>query len=251
MTDFTGQVAIVTGAASGLGRATAELFAQAGATLLLADVDEERGREAAADIGAAFRRTDVGASVEVDALVAETVARFGRLDIMVNNAGICPVRPMLDTDDATYRRIVAVNMDGVFYGIRAAGRVMKGQGSGSIVSTASTGGILLTENMVPYCATKAAVISLTKGAAVELAPHGIRVNCVCPGAMRTGMAAGLEGAERDWFEALSPLGRSADPREMAEAILFLASPAASYVSGHALVVDGATTAGKRAGRRSD
>ncbi|OCC23278.1 hypothetical protein MB02_11580 [Croceicoccus estronivorus] len=241
-----GRIAIVTGGASGLGRATASLLADEGAKVTIADLDEEGGRGVADMVGGTFRRTNVAYSADVDALVAETSATHGMLHIMINNAGICPQSPLVEIDDPTFRQVMGVNFDGVFFGTRAAARVMRNQGCGTIVNTASAGAFMPTENMSVYAAAKSAVVTLTRVAAIELAPLGIRVNAVCPGPMRTGMAAGLTGAARAAFENLSPLGRAADPIEMAQGILFLISDEASYINGHALQVDGGSIAGKRA-----
>jgi len=244
-----GRVAIVTGGASGLGRATARLLARRGARLVVADVDEAGGRAVAQEIGATFRATDVGQSADVEGLIADTLAAHGALHIMVNNAGICPQQPLSETGDVLFRRIMAVNYDAVFFGIRAAAAAMTEQGGGTIVNTASAGAIMPTQNMGVYAAAKAAVITLTRVAAIELAPLGIRVNAICPGPMRTGMAAGLSGSARDAFEALSPLGRAADPMEVAQALAFLVSDEASYITGQALQVDGGSIAGKFAPQR--
>lgn len=242
-----GRVVIITGAASGLGEASARLFAQHGARLVLADVNETAGKKVAADIDAVFIATDVGDSAAVDHLVAETCRRYGRLDVMFNNAGICPIMPLLDTDDDAYHRMVKVNFDGVFYGIRAAGRVMKVQRSGAIITTASTGGMVASPSMIAYSASKSAAIALGKGAALELAPYGVRVNSLCPGAMFTGMTAGISEEQRAWVNNVSPMGWAAQPIEMAKGALYLASDDAAYVSGIELVVDGASIAGFRYG----
>ena len=174
------KIVIITGASSGLGRATAELMTAEGARVVMADISQEAGEAAAQEIGADFVRTDVGNPVEVDALVSGTVARYGRLDVMCNNAGVHAAGPLLDTTNDDFERVVAVNFAGIFYGTRAAGRVMAEQGSGVIVNTASNGGYLPTEGMAVYCGTKAAVVAMSKACALELAPKGVRVTTISP-----------------------------------------------------------------------
>lgn len=239
------KVVIVTGASSGLGRATAELMIAEGARVVIADVNQVAGEAVASATGAEFVRTDVGNPVEVDALVAGTVARFGRLDVMCNNAGVIATTPVLETTDDEYNRMVAVNFGGVFYGTRAAARVMAEQGSGVIVNTASNGGCSPSEGMAVYCGTKAAVVALSKACAIELASQGVRVNTISPGTMLTGMVPDVEGVV-EILDKLQPIGYAANPSQMAEGVLFLASDEANYVTGHDLVVDGGATAGRRA-----
>lgn len=241
---LSGRVAIVTGASSGLGEATARLFSEAGASVVIADIRKEAGEEAAHRIGADFIETDVSDPAQVDRLVAHAGDRHGRLDILFNNAGYVSSALLVNTEDEAYHRIIGINLNGVFYGMRAAARVMVKQGSGAIINTASNGGSSPTAHLGPYSASKAAVIALTKAAAIELAPHGIRVNSLSPGTMLTGMTAGLSEEQLKGLEALQPIGRAADPVEMARTALFLASDAASYVTGHDLIVDGGATAGR-------
>jgi NAD(P)-dependent dehydrogenase (short-subunit alcohol dehydrogenase family) len=241
-----GCVVIITGAASGLGEASSRLFAEHGARLVMADINAERGHAIAQEIGARFVETDVSQSAAVDRLVSDTVEREGQLDVMFNNAGVAtPSDLLVDTDDKTFNLVSQVNFAGMFYGIRAAGRIMREQRRGVIISTASTGGIVVSRGITAYCATKAAVIALTKGCALELAPFGVRVNALCPGAMFTGMTAGISEEQRRWINNISPMGWAAQPIEMAKGALYLASDDAAYVSGHELVVDGASIAGFR------
>lgn len=239
------KIVIVTGGSSGLGRATAESMIAEGARVVIADIDLEVGKSVASTIGAEFRRTDVANSSEVDALVADTVARFGRLDVMCNNAGVIATTPVLDTTDESYERMVAVNFGGVFYGTRAAGRVMVEQGFGVIVNTASNGGRSPSEGMAVYSGTKAAVVAMSKAAAIEFASKGVRVNTISPGTMITGMVPDVEGIV-EMLDKLQPIGYAANPAQMAAGVLFLASGEADYVTGHDLVVDGGATAGRRA-----
>lgn len=237
------KIVIITGASSGLGRATAELMTAEGARVVMADISQEAGEAAAQEIGADFVRTDVGNPAEVDALVSGTVTRYGRLDVMCNNAGVHAAGPLLDTTNDDFERVVAVNLGGIFYGTRAAGRVMAEQGSGVIVNTASNGGYLPTEGMAVYCGTKAAVVAMSKACALELAPKGVRVNTISPGTMLSGMVPDVEGIV-DVLDKLQPIGYAAKPSQMATGILYLASDDANYVTGHDLIVDGGATAGR-------
>lgn len=237
------KIVIVTGASSGLGRATAELMTAEGARVVMADISQEAGEAAAREIGADFVRTDVGDPAEVDSLVSGTVARYGRLDVMCNNAGVHAAGPLLDTTNDDFERVVAVNFGGIFYGTRAAGRVMAEQGSGVIVNTASNGGFLPTEGMAVYCGTKAAVVAMSKACALELAPKGVRVNTISPGTMLSGMVPDVEGIV-DVLDKLQPVGYAAHPAQMATGLLYLASDDANYVTGHDLIVDGGATAGR-------
>lgn len=237
------KIVIITGASSGLGRATAELMTAEGARVVMADISQEAGEAAAQEIGADFVRTDVGNPAEVDALVSGTVARYGRLDVMCNNAGVHAAGTLLDTTNDDFERVVAVNFAGIFYGTRAAGRVMAEQGSGAIVNTASNGGYLPTEGMAVYCGTKAAVVAMSKACALELAPKGVRVNTISPGTMLSGMVPDVEGIV-DVLDKLQPVGYAANPSQMATGILYLASDDANYVTGHDLIVDGGATAGR-------
>lgn len=237
------KIVIITGASSGLGRATAELMVAEGARVVMADISQEAGDAAAQAIGAEFVRTDVGNPEEVEALVSGTVARHGRLDVMCNNAGVHTAGPLLDTTNDDFERVVSVNFGGIFYGTRAAGRVMVEQGSGVIVNTASNGGYLPTEGMAVYCGTKAAVVAMSKACALELAPNGVRVNTISPGTMLSGMVPDVEGIV-DVLDKLQPVGYAAKPSQMATGILYLASDDANYVTGHDLIVDGGATAGR-------
>ncbi|GAB2466958.1 SDR family NAD(P)-dependent oxidoreductase [Streptomyces incanus] len=239
------KIVIVTGGSSGLGRAIAELMTAEGARVVIADINQEQGETVAKEIGVEFVRTDVSNPTEVDALVSGTVARHGRLDVMCNNAGFIGMSPLVETTDESYSRMVDVNFGGIFYGTRAAGRVMVGQGSGVIVNTASNGGSSPSEGMAIYSGTKAAVIAMSKAAAIELAPLGVRVNTISPGTMLSGMVPDVPGIV-EMLDKLQPIGYAANPSQMATGVLYLASDEANYVTGHDLVVDGAATAGRRA-----
>jgi NAD(P)-dependent dehydrogenase (short-subunit alcohol dehydrogenase family) len=241
-----GQVAVVTGAAQGIGRAAAELLAASGARVVLADRDEAGAREAAGSIARGAARSaalDVADEAAVDALMAEVAAREGRLDILVNNAGIAIRKPSLEVELADWDKVVAVNMTGVFLCARAAARQMIAGGrGGAIVNTASIMGLSgggLYPN-ISYQTTKGAVVNMTRALAVEWAREGIRVNAIAPTYVRTGfIAALLEQPDLvAEIERMTPMRRLADADEIAAAILFLASPAASMITGHTLAVDG-------------
>jgi NAD(P)-dependent dehydrogenase (short-subunit alcohol dehydrogenase family) len=237
-----GRVAIITGAAAGIGEATAALFASAGAHVVLTDRDGP-GVEAAHAIGpaASARELDVSDETQVEAAFREIAAAHGRLDILINNAGIAIRRPALDLLVEDWNKVVAVNMTGLFLCARAAARHM-GREGGAVVNTASIMGLSgggLYPN-ISYQTTKGAVVNMTRALAVEWAPMGTRVNAVAPTYVRTNFIAALT-AQPDLvaaIERLTPLGRLAEPDEIATAMLFLASPAASMITGHILPVDG-------------
>jgi NAD(P)-dependent dehydrogenase (short-subunit alcohol dehydrogenase family) len=242
-----GKAAVVTGGASGLGRATATALARAGVQVLVADVDEEMGAETVAiveDAGSAglFVATDVTRPEAVEAMVAACVAAFGSLDFAVNNAGTTGKGGFVaDYDLDDWHRTVAINLDGVFYALRAELPVMVGQGKGSIVNVASGAGLVGFAGLPAYVASKHGVVGLTRAAAIEYAKQGVRVNCVCPGSTRTPMLEGFMGDDpriEKMMVAGVPLGRLGRPEEIAEAIVWLLSDAASFVIGHALAVDG-------------
>ena len=241
---FDGKVVVVTGGASGLGRATAELFAAEGARVYIGDVSAIEGVEVARQIGAEFIETDVSDRSQVERLIGTAHEQNGKLDVVFNNAGIIVSKPLVATEDSDLDRLVGINFNGVFYGTRAASRIMSEQGGGSIVNTASTGGIVTTVGMSVYCALKAAVIGLTKVAAMEMAAAGVRVNSISPGTMLTGMTKGMTPDALKALDAIQPIGRAARPEEMARGVLYLASDDASYVTGHDLVVDGGSVAGR-------
>ena len=252
-----GKVAVITGAASGIGRASAELFLAEGAKVLAADLNEERGRALAeAHPGnVLFRRTDVTQEAEIEAMIALAAQQFGRIDCLFNNAGFSGKVSGIETLDLSdFDRVIAVLLRAVLAGFKHVTPVMKAQGGGVILSTASIAGLEGGIGPYPYSAAKAAVIQITRSAALELAPFSIRVNCICPGAIATpifGAAAGLsqDSAERlvprleASFKDAQPLPRAGLAEDIAEAALYLAAESGRFVSGHALVVDGALTAG--------
>jgi len=242
-----GKVALVTGAARGIGEAIARRFAAAGALVVAADIDAAGVGELAAELGAAGgaaegQALDVRSDGAVRALVEQVVSRHGRIDVLVNCAGIIPVIPVEAISDADWDEVIAVNVKGTFFATRAVMAVMENQGAGRIINIASNAGKLGSVIAgVHYAASKAAVISLTKSFARRLAPLGIRVNAVSPGPVRTPAVDGLSAEDADRLRANVPVGRIAAPDEIAAAVLFLASDRADFVSGEILDVDGGIT----------
>lgn len=244
-----GKVAIITGAASGIGRATAILFAREGAAVAIADLNDVTGREVALEIQAAggrafFECADVSAAADCRRIVERTRAEFGALHVLFNNAGIIRRASVLETSESDWDRVMAVNVKSIFLVSKAAIPLMLESGGGSIVNTASGWGIRAGERAAVYCASKGAVVLLTKAMALDHGPQKIRVNCVCPGDTDTAMLrseAQQLGAPEKLFlaeAARRPLGRVGKPEEIAEAVLYLASDASAFVTGTALVVDG-------------
>jgi len=241
MFSIDGKVAVITGAASGIGLATARRFAAAGAWVVLADVNE--ASHIAAQIGADFVRTDVSREEEVEALMQRAAKSLGRIDVVINNAGFGTTPNLLVSAPATdFERSFQVNTMGVVFGIKHA--VPHMTNGGSIVNTASVAGVQGAVSYSAYSASKAAIINITQTAALELAPLAIRVNCVCPGTVNTPMAY-KEGVEAELAIAhkIMPLGRLCEPEEVAALFHFLASDDAAFISGQAICIDGAMTAG--------
>ena len=241
-----GKVALVTGAAQGIGFACARAFAAEGARVVLADVNEERGREAATGLGAAFVRCDVSRKAEVSAAVEKAVREFGRLDLLVANAGIVHAADFLDLEEADFDRVLAVNLKSMFLFSQAVARRMIDQqwphgSGGAIVSMSSVNAVLAIPNQIPYVVSKGGVNQLTKVTAIALASHGIRVNAIGPGTILTEMAkvAVLQNEEaRRKILSRSPLGRCGEPEEIAAVAAFLASDDASYITGQTIYPDG-------------
>ncbi len=249
--DFSGQVALVTGAASGMGFATAKAFAESGAAVVLADIDEKAlhvATNAIASSGSTVvgMRCDVADEADVAALVDRTVTTFGRLDMAYNNAGIqVPPSDAADEPGEHFDRVNAVNLRGVWTCMKHELRQMRAQGSGAIVNCSSLGGLVGLPSRAAYHASKHGVIGLTKSAAMEYAPRGVRINAVCPGCIDTPMSADLIENQADAMKEImrdQPIARLGRADEIAAAVLWLCSPAASFVLGVALPVDGGFTA---------
>lgn len=248
--DLTGQVALVTGAARGLGRAISLALAHAGADVALGLRDASAGSDLAAEIEAMGRRAlalqmDVTHLDQISRAVDETVARLGRLDIMVNNAGLGPENPAEDVREEDFDLTMAVNVKGAFFASQAAGRVMIRQGYGRIINLSSQAGFVALPTESIYCMSKAAVSHLTKCLAVEWGRHNITVNAVAPTFIATpGTEAALAdpGFRADVLERIAGLHRVGEPMDVAGAVVFLASPAASLITGDTILVDGGWTA---------
>ena len=246
-----GKVVIVTGAASGIGRAAAEALAREGARVMLSDLSEGEGKEVAAAIRSEggetlFRTADVTDESQVEALVDETVKAFGRLDGALNNAGITgAVGPLHEIDLVDFERTLATNLTSVFLCMKHELRVMREQGSGSIVNTSSGAGVIATPTLSAYTASKHGILGLTKTAAVENAAAGVRVNAILPGSIDTPMlrrVTDLDPGVAAMVRASQPGGRLGAAEEVAESVVWLMSDRASFVSGASLAVDGAAVA---------
>ena len=240
------RVAVVTGSASGLGLATIERFVTDGYKAVITDINEQLGQEQAARLSlhgasVAFRRMDVTSEADVDAGIQAIADDFGSVDAFVNNAGIASHGPIETLEFSDWRRVLDINLDGAFLGLRAAGRVMLRQGSGSIVNIASIAWERGAAGRAPYVVAKAGLVGLTRTAAVEWSSRGVRVNAVAPGYIDTPLLRGgyERGAinERDVLARI-PAGRVAQASEIAEVVVFLCSPVATYITGQTIAVDG-------------
>jgi NAD(P)-dependent dehydrogenase (short-subunit alcohol dehydrogenase family) len=245
------KVAVITGAGSGIGRATALLFAQEGAKVVVADYSVEGGEETVRQVKekggeAIFIKTDVSQAADTQRMVKTAIDKYGRLDILYNNAGIeGTLVPTESVSEVDWDRVLSVNLKGVFLGSKYAIPQMLKQGGGVIISTASIAGLVAVTDMPAYCASKGGVVLLTKAMALEYAKKNIRVNCICPGAIRTPMfdrLTGLQSEAEKLFCEGEPIGRCGQPEEVAQAALYLASDQSSFVTGTALIVDGGWTA---------
>lgn len=253
-----GKVAIITGGASGIGEASVRLFAAEGSRVLIADVQDERGQRLVGELGArvAYAHTDVMDEAQIEAAVHQAIRRWGRLDVLFNNAGAGGVTGSIEAISGDgFDRTMALLVRAVLFGMKHAAPIMRRQRAGSIVSTASIAGLRGGWGPHVYSAAKAAVIQLTRSIAMELAADGVRVNCVCPGAIATpifGTSLGLSPEEADRAASLvkgtlapvHPIGRAGLPEDIAHAALWLAGDESTFVTGQAIVVDGGITAGR-------
>ncbi len=256
-----GKVAIITGSASGMGRATAIRFAGEGAAVVIADLNVEGGEAAVRDCKenggrAVFQKADVSAESEIKALVARAIKEFGRLDVMYNNAGVGgAVGPLENISVEDWDKSQAVLLRSVFLGIKHSVPEMRKQGGGSIISTASVAGLRGFAGLHAYCAAKAGVVNLTRSASLEFAKDKIRINCICPGGINTpilhrNQPGGREALE-EWLKQSQPIPRAGHPEDIAGMALYLASDDSVFVTGQAMVVDGGMTVGASYSERRD
>jgi NAD(P)-dependent dehydrogenase (short-subunit alcohol dehydrogenase family) len=251
-----GKVAVITGGASGIGEASVRLFAAEGAEVVVADVQDERGGRLASELGVEYVHVDVTREDDVEAAVSHAVDVYGRLDCMFNNAGIAgAVGPIESVTAEAFDRTVAVLLRGVFLGVKHAAPVMRAQGGGSIINTASVAAVRTGYGNHVYSAAKAGVVQLTRSVAMELGEDNVRVNCVLPGFIPTPMIArargvplgeadGKLGVITEAFREAQPIRRPGHPDDIAKAALWLASDDSGFVNGHALVVDGGVSGGR-------
>jgi len=243
MNRLDGKIALITGGARGQGAAEAELFVEAGATVFITDVLDDVGQATADRLGdhVTYMHHDVTDRSGWDAVVAAVMDQHGRIDVLVNNAGIFTVKPLEATTDDDWDTMIAINQTGVFYGLRAVAPVMRAQGSGSIVNISSIAGLMGAEGAFAYSATKWAVRGMTKSAAKDLAPHGVRVNSVHPGLIDTAMLQEF-ATSADVMKQRIPMGRFAEAEEVGRLVRYLASDDSHYCNGHEFTIDGAYTA---------
>lgn len=238
--DVEGQSVVVTGGSSGIGKAIAKRFVEDGADVVIGDIDEEKGEEVADEIGATFRHCDVSEYEQVEDLVEFAVEQHGKLDCIVNNAGIGSIDSIEDMTIEDYHQIISVDLHGVTYGCKAAAPHLK-ETEGTIINIASIYGLVGDVGATAYNAAKGGVVNLTRSVADDLAQHNVRVNSICPGYVKTPMTADLDDEFMQHIMAETPLGRMAEPEEIAGLAIFLASPEASYITGANIPVDGGWT----------
>jgi NAD(P)-dependent dehydrogenase (short-subunit alcohol dehydrogenase family) len=238
MARLAGKRAVITGAAQGIGKAIATRFAAEGAELLLADIDQPGVETLAAELGAAAIRCDVSKKAEIERLFAEVTARWGGLDVLVNNAGITHAAELDDLTEADFDRVFATNLKSALWATQAAVRLM-GEGS-AVINMSSVNAVLAIPNQIPYVVSKGAIKQLTNVTALALAPRGIRVNAIGPGSIMTEMMRGIlsDPAAEDRIMSRTPMGRFGAPEEVAAVALFLASEDSSYLTGQTIYPDG-------------
>ncbi len=250
---MNGKVSVVTGGAQGLGKAMAQALASAGSNIVIAEINTQLGEETAKEIAkeygvqAVAMACDVTKPEDCNALIQKTVERFGKLDVMVNNAGITKHIPAEDVSPEDWMAVINVNLNGVFFGCQAAAKQMIKQKGGVIINIASMSGMIVNfpQPQASYNASKAAVMHLSKSLACEWAPHNIRVNAICPGYMKTAMTEKFFAGGGEWVDTwmrMSPMGRPGTPDELEGIVLYLASDASTFTTGACIPVDGAYTA---------
>ena len=247
MNELQNKVAIVTGGSSGIGKAAVELFTDEGAVVIIADVQDDPGLALADDLAAKGRtatyvRCDVSREADIQAAVTLALSHYGRLDVLFNNAGIEGDQALTaNASVENWDRVIAVNLKGVFLGMKYGIEAMLRSGGGSVINNASVAGLVGFPGIPAYCASKGGVVQLTRGAALEYATQGVRVNCLCPGVIDTPMVERFTGGSREAtasMEAMEPVGRLGTAREVAELALFLASDRSSFITGAVIPVDG-------------
>ena len=244
---FEGKVAIVTGGASGIGAAVAQALVKEGAHVVIADLNEGLGKKLAGELNrnetkVAFHKVQLTDEPEVISMTEATAEQFGKLDILFNNAGIGFFSPTHEVSFEQWRKLHSVNLDAVFLCSKHAVRFMRNHGGGNIVNMASAAGLVGQVGTAPYCSSKGGVIQLTKSMALEYAKDNIRINAICPGYVKTPLNDQIPEEHLKTIASLHPMGRLAEPEEIAKAVLFLASDDASFITGSSLVVDGGYTA---------